>query len=198
MGNSLPNLERTNQETTLRRWGMACLLTGVTIVGAHFAVPLPFTPVPITFQVFAVLLSGLLLGSRWGALAQVQYLMLGLLNAPVFALGKFGLGVFLWPNVTGGYLLSYPIAAFVAGWIVERSQKSRGGEDVPLSAYCLASTVGLAVIYTLGCSWLALLSRPMLLPMTAVLAGAGWFLFWDAFKALAAIGIARNLRSRNR
>ena len=73
----------------------------------------PFSPVPFTLQVPAVVLSGLLLGPRYGALAQAIYLLVGAVGVPVFAEFKGGLGVLLGP--TGGYLLSYPIAAAVAG-----------------------------------------------------------------------------------
>lgn len=180
--------------TTAQNWRLALLMTGVTALCAQLSAPLPFTPVPVTLQVFAVLLSGLWLGKRWGAVAQLQYVALGLLGAPVFALGRSGLGVLFWPNVTGGYLLSYPLAAFLIGWLVERGHAD---ESAPrqLRRSLLACAAGLGVIYGLGCTWLALLSRPMLSPFAAFLAGAGWFLVWDGVKALAAIAVAQKLAS---
>src|ERR687897_3048574 len=92
----------------------SALMAAVTAVAAQIAVPLPFSPVPFTLQVLAVILSGLLLGPRYGALAQAIYLLIGAVGVPVFAQFKGGLGVLLGP--TGGYLLSYPIAAAVAGF----------------------------------------------------------------------------------
>src|SRR5215218_2077423 len=85
----------------------------VAAVAAQIAIPLPFSPVPFTLQVLAVILSGLLLGPRYGALAQVVYVLLGAVGVPVFAQFSGGLGVVLGP--TGGYILSYPLAAAVAG-----------------------------------------------------------------------------------
>ena len=172
-------------------WRMALLLTGATCVCARLSASLPFTPVPITMQVFAVLLSGLLLGGRFGALAQAQYLLLGLAGAPVFALGRSGPGVLF--GLTGGYLLSYPLAALAVGWIAGRNKGERdtGGG---LARQALACAVGLAIIYSCGCGWLALLSRPMLSAASAALLGAGWFFLWDLCKAALAILTTRCLR----
>ena len=89
------------------------LMAAVTAVAAQIAIPLPFSPVPFTLQVLAVILSGLLLGSRYGALAQAIYVLVGAVGVPVFAQFSGGLGVVLGP--TGGYLLSYPLAAAIAG-----------------------------------------------------------------------------------
>ncbi len=87
------------------------LMAAVTAVAAQIAVPI--FPVPFTLQVLAVVLSGLLLGPRYGALAQAIYLLVGAIGVPVFAEFRGGLGVLLGP--TGGYLLSYPLAAAIAG-----------------------------------------------------------------------------------
>ena len=89
------------------------LMAALTAVGAQISIPLPFTPVPFTLQVPMVVLSGLLLGVRYGALSQVVYLLLGAIGLPVFAKFSAGLGIILGP--TGGYLVSYPFAAAVAG-----------------------------------------------------------------------------------
>lgn len=184
---------RSNPDATFQqRWLLATLLTGVTALCAQLAAPLPFTPVPVTMQVFAVLLSGLLLGGRWGAVAQAQYLALGMLGAPVFALGHSAPALF---GPTGGYLWSYPVAAFLVGWIAERATRADRPQK-QIRGQLLACGVGLGVIYSFGCAWLALHSQPMLsLPMAFVL-GAGWFLFWDAVKALAAVGIANAWKRR--
>ena len=82
--------ERVKTDSFVTRWMQATLITGLTCVCARLSVPLPFTPVPVTMQVFAVLLSGLLLGRRWGTVAQLQYLLLGVMGLPVFALGRSG------------------------------------------------------------------------------------------------------------
>jgi biotin transport system substrate-specific component len=89
------------------------LMAAVTAVAAQIAIPLPFSPVPFTLQVLVVILSGLLLGPRHGALAQVVYVLVGAVGVPVFAQFSGGLGVVLGP--TGGYILSYPLSAAIAG-----------------------------------------------------------------------------------
>ena len=91
------------------------LLTGLL---AQIEIRLPFTPVPLTGQTLAVLLSGAILGSRRGFLSQVLYLSEGALGLPVFAGGGYSVVHLLGP--TGGYLWSFPLAAGLLGWLVER------------------------------------------------------------------------------
>ena len=86
-----------------------------TAVGAR--VEIPHQPVPYTLQTFFVLLAGALLGKRNGAVSQFLYLSMGLVGLPVFSAGGFGLAKILGP--TGGYLLSFPVASFVVGYLVE-------------------------------------------------------------------------------
>src|SRR5256886_10060400 len=90
---------------------------------ARVTLPLPFTPVPLTLQNFGVLLVGLALGRRGGFAALVLYLVEGAVGMPVFnPAGLGGLAQLLGP--TGGYLLAYPFAAALAGWIMERGRKT--------------------------------------------------------------------------
>lgn len=117
----------------------------LTAIGALVRIPLPFTPVPITLQTFFVLASGIYLGGRDGALSQVLYVALGAAGLPLFA-GESGLGHALGP--TGGFLLAFPIAA----WLVGRSL--RPGERLVRAAMVLVAAD--AVIFVLGASWLAI------------------------------------------
>ena len=96
----------------------AALFAALTAAVAWFEIPLPFTPVPITLQTLVVLLSGAMLGSYYGALSMLLYIAVGALGLPVFAGGASGIGVLLGP--TGGYLFSYPVAAFAIGKMLER------------------------------------------------------------------------------
>lgn len=162
------------------------MMTGLTIISARFAVHIPQTPVPITLQVFAVLLTGLLLGPRWGSLAQLQYLALGAFGLPVFAAGGVGIGTIL--GLTGGYLVSYPIAVCVMGWIARPE-----GEGSTLSRQALACVAGLAIIYGLGCAWYAAMIHASL--VAVVLPGALIFVAWDSVKAAAAIAFARGIQA---
>jgi biotin transport system substrate-specific component len=121
---------------------------------AHIAIPLPFTPVPITGQTFGVLLVAVLLGSRRGMLTCVLYLLEGIAGLPVFQpLGAPGPLRLAGP--TAGYLLAYPPAAFVAGWLVERIAAHR---FISFASARLAAALifGEAIIFLGGCAWLAL------------------------------------------
>jgi biotin transport system substrate-specific component len=142
----------------------------LTAVTARIAIPLPFTPVPVTLQVLAVLLSGLILGSRAGAGSQLAYLAAIAAGAPLTASGLGGIAAFVAP--TAGYLVAFVPAAFVAGWLVEQfRQKGRWA----LIGYFAASLCGVFIIYLGGVSWLAFLLgdlptaiRQGLLPFIAV------------------------------
>ncbi|NLX36504.1 MAG: biotin transporter BioY, partial [Chloroflexi bacterium] len=94
------------------------LFAGATAVSARINVLTPLSPVPLTLQVLVVLLSGLLLGPRDGLLAQLAYLQAVLLGAPATASGLIGPAAFVGPSA--GYLLAFPAAAFVAGWLAQR------------------------------------------------------------------------------
>ena len=122
----------------------------LTIVAAQVSVPLPFTPVPFTLQPMIVLLGGAALGSRLGLSSQVLYLVLGLAGLPVFAASPVlpqGFARLLGP--TGGYLMSYPLAAFLTGSLAERGFGRRYLTSV------LAMAAGLAIIFTCGVAWMA-------------------------------------------
>jgi biotin transport system substrate-specific component len=125
-------------------------VTVLTIVAAQVSVPLPFTPVPFTLQPMVVLLGGAALGSRLGMTSQILYIAVGLAGLPVFAASPVlpqGFGRLLGP--TGGYLMSYPIAAFVAGYLAER------GFDRRYLTSVVAMGAGLAVIFACGVAWMA-------------------------------------------
>jgi biotin transport system substrate-specific component len=130
------------------------------VLCAHIMIPLPWTPVPITGQTFGVLLVAVLLGARRGAITLILYLLEGAAGLPVFQpLGLPGLARFAGP--TAGYLFSYPAAAFVTGWLVERSAKlgnaREGGSWLAGLPLIGALISGEAIIFTCGCAWLALL-----------------------------------------
>lgn len=166
----------------MQGWRGAVLFTGLMALSAHTAFPLPGTPVPATMQVFTVLLAGLVLGPLWAGVSMVQYLLIGAVGLPVFAPGPLGTAAIF--GATGGYLISFPIAAMVAGLASGRSEKW-------MAEACAAS---IAVIYTAGCGWLALSFHPHLAVLQAIALGAGWFIVWDAVKACAAIAAARYMR----
>ena len=158
------------------------LMAAVTAVAAQITIPLPFSPVPFTLQVLAVILSGLLLGPRHGALAQVVYVLVGAVGVPVFAQFSGGLGVVLGP--TGGYLLSYPLAATIAGLAAHAAANATRRRA--LLASFVWGCAGLAIISALGATWLVVVTQ---LPFAAALAqGVLPFVPFDLVKvALAAL-----------
>ncbi len=130
-------------------------VTVLTAVAAQVSVPLPFTPVPFTLQPMVVLLGGAALGSRLGMTSQVLYLLAGIAGLPVFAASPvLPQGFLRLLGPTGGYLLSYPFAAFVAGWLAER------GFDRRYLTSVLAMGAGLAVVFAGGVAWLAWFAQP--------------------------------------
>jgi biotin transport system substrate-specific component len=126
----------------------------LTAAAAQISVPLPFTAVPLTFQPMVVLLGGLALGSTLGLASQVLYLAAGIAGLPVFAASlTLPPGALRLLGPTGGYLLAYPIAAFVVGYLAERGFSRRYATSV------LAMLAGLAIVYLCGATWLGLFAR---------------------------------------
>jgi biotin transport system substrate-specific component len=149
-------------------------MAAVTAAAAQITIPL--SPVPFTLQVLAVILSGLLLGVRHGALAQTVYVLVGAIGVPVFAGFKGGLGILLGP--TGGYLISYPLAAAVAG--LAAHTVARASRRRALWTGFLWGCAGLAVIYALGATWLAVVAG--LSPTEALATGVLPFVIFDLVK----------------
>ena len=127
----------------------AALVVGfalLTAAAAQVRVPLPFTPVPVTGQTFAVLLAGAALGSRAGAASQGLYILLGLGGLPFFQGGNGG-----WEYASGstmGYLLGFVVAAAAIGYLAERKQ------DRTIATALPAFLAGTVVIYLFGVTWL--------------------------------------------
>jgi len=123
--------------------------TALVAVCAHISFPLPFTPVPLTLQTFAVILVGLALGPVAGFSALALYLVEGAAGLPVFSpQGPGGIAQLLGP--TGGYLFSYPLAAAAVGWTVRALPH--------LSRFTRAAIAGMAatiIIFALGAGWMA-------------------------------------------
>jgi len=165
----------------LRMVVLASLMAALTAVGAYIHVPIG--PVPIVLSTLFVILSGLLLGSRWGLTSMGLYLLVGAIGLPVFAGGKGGFAHFMGP--TGGYLFGYVLASWLTGFISERSRGL-------LVLDILAVIIGSIVIYALGVPWLKMVAR--LSWSKALMAGVIPFLIGDTIKACVVVVLARSVR----
>jgi len=170
------------------RAGAVAFVTVLTAIAAQVSIPLPFTPVPFTFQPMIVLVGGLALGARLGMSSQILYLALGMAGLPVFAASPIlppGVARLLGP--TGGYLMSYPFAACLAGYLAER------GFDRRYTTSVVAMSAGLAVIFLVGVSWLGFVVQPSRGVAGALAAGFYPFVLPDLLKLLAAAGVMPGL-----
>ena len=162
---------------------------------ARVTVPLPFTPVPLTLQNFGVLAVGLLLGSRRGFAALALYLVEGTFGLPVFSPSSIlggGIAHILGP--TGGFLMAYPLVAFVAGWVYEQSSKQSSERSSRRFGWAVLSSVAAElVLFAGGLSWLAVLTHSISL---AIRFGLYWFVFAEVIKVLMAAGVAARWHQR--
>ncbi len=170
------------------RAASVALFVALTAAAAQVSIPLSFTPVPLTLQPMVVLLGGAVLGARLGMAAQILYLVLGIAGLPVFAASPvLPQGALRLMGPTGGYLMSYPFAAFLAGWLAER-----GLDRHYLTSLC-AMACGLAVIFFGGVMWLAFFARPAVGLGGALRAGLYPFMPLDVFKLLVAAVVTPTL-----
>ena len=144
----------SSQTPELRMMVFASLFAALTAAGAYIHIPIPFSPVPITLQVFFVLLAGSILKSKWGSLSMIVYILLGIAGLPVFAGGSSGIGVLLGP--TGGYIIGFVLAAYFIGKLSERTENPTGSG---LLANALNMSAGVLVIYLCGIFQLMMIAK---------------------------------------
>lgn len=154
------------------------LFTALTIAGAQIVIPIG--PVPFTLQVLFVLLSGMMLGSKLGALSQIVYVIMGAMGFPVFAGFRGGLVHLIGP--TGGFLLAFPIAAYIAGL---------NNDKFKFSSFLTKGSLGLGVIYLLGWGWLAIYLKD---PLKSFFVGVVPFIMVDFIKLLLATYITMKFK----
>lgn len=178
----LMTLPLKQTQLQVARWVGVVIFCLLTVISARLRVELGL-PVPFTLQVLTIILAGLVLGSRDGAISQIAYLSLIALNMPVDT-RMMGAAAFAGP--TAGFLVGFPVMAFVAGWLAER-----GGNRLVLR--WLAGIVATVVLYLFGATWLKLS-----LSMTwaqAWAAAAAPFILMDLLKALIAAALAEGGRA---
>ena len=175
---TVASLLRPSEKTWAGFYDIGLIFAGSFLIAlsAKVQLLLPFSPVPITGQTFAVLMIGALLGSRRGSLAVLAYLIQGAAGMPVFAFGG-GFAVLLGP--TGGYLIGFIPAAYLTGWLADK------GWDRRIGTTLLVMIFGNIAIYTCGLLWLICL---MGLSAKVFTVGVYPFIIGDLLKiALAAV-----------
>lgn len=168
---------------TTRQAILIALFAALIAVLAQLAVPLPFTPVPVTMQLVGVMLAGAVLGRRGAVLAVISYLLLGAAGAPVFSLARGGLQIIIGP--TGGYLWGFIPCAFLLGLL--RDNKPRHG----IAAIFAVALLGLSLVYLTGTAQLALVMKYS--PYQAFLAGTLPFIPADLLKVTLACTLSLKL-----
>jgi len=183
MANTVDHTLSTGQERALEAARRVALVVGASLfvaLGAHLTIPLmPLTPVPLTVQNLAVLLVGLLLGSRRGFAALALYLIEGAAGLPVFnPSGPGGIAQLLGP--TGGFLMVYPLVAFVAGFLFERGAKT-------FRRAAMAGLVAEILLFASGLTWLYMFTHSL---AKAAYLGLYFFVAAEVMKVMFAAAIA--------
>lgn len=161
----------------------SALFIAVTAVCSWISIPIPGTSVPINLATFAVILAGLMLGSRDGAIAMLVFLALGAIGVPVFHSFTGGMGIVFGP--TGGFLIGYIALAFFAGLATKESKH-------PVRNYILFTVIGEVVLYALGSAWFIFQAGSNI--QTALMACVVPFLPGDAVKMVLAYLVAGRLK----
>jgi len=175
----------TPQERAFEATRQVALVVGASLfiaLCAHITIPLmPLTPVPLTVQNFAVVLVGLMLGSRRGFAALMLYLAEGAVGLPVFSVSSVGLyGFAQLFGPTGGFLLAYPFVAFLAGFIFERGTKN-------FVRAAIAGLLAEILLFAGGLSWLYVYTHSL---AKAAYLGLYWFISAEVIKIMFAAAIA--------
>lgn len=176
MNVTVADLLRPSEKRLAGLYDVTLIVGGSLLIGlcAHIKMWLPFSPVPVTGQTFAVLMLGLLLGARRGCLAVLAYIIEGAAGLPVFAAG-LGPAALLGP--TGGYLFGFIPAAYITGRLAEKGWDRRFGTTV------LAMIFGNLAIYSFGLLWLGILTG---FSYTVLTLGLYPFIIGDSFKIILA------------
>lgn len=163
---------------------LVALMATLTTIGAYISIPLG--PVPFTLQTFFVMLSGMLLGSKKGALSMIVYVSMGLVGMPVFANGLSGLSILAKP--TFGYLLGFIIASYVIGKLTEMTKEKENQK----MWFTVIPFVGMFIIYLVGVPYLFMIFNTLITPdspinfATALKYGFTPFVLIDSIKAIIA------------
>lgn len=181
--------ERFNESSTITKIVFSFLMACITGLMAQIIIPLPWTPVPITAQTFAVLCSGLFLGKRYGCLSQILYIVLGIAFIPWFGGMTGGLDIVL--GSTGGYFVGFIIASYFIGYITEKYANARNFTRM----FAVIGVANFALIYIPGliglAAWAYLTQGAVLGVVDLLLMGLVPFVFGDLIKIAGTAGLSK-------
>ena len=181
--------ERFNESSTITKIVFSFLMACITGLMAQIIIPLPWTPVPITAQTFAVLCSGLFLGKKYGCLSQIIYIVLGIAFVPWFGGMTGGLDVLL--GSTGGYFIGFIIASYFIGYITEKYANARNFTRM----FAVIGVANFALIYIPGliglALWTYLTQGAVLGIVDLLLMGLVPFIFGDLIKIAGTAGLSK-------
>ena len=182
-------LKRRDELILVYRIGLALTFACLTGLAAQIRIPLPFTPVPVTGQVLAVLLSGVMLGSIYGGLSQVFYILFGVIGIPWF--NGFSGGFSVISGITGGYIIGFIPAALMIGWLTDRYNITK-----KFHFQMLLMAIGIGIIYAIGALQFSLVMNTSLsntLKMAVIP-----FIPVDLIKAVIAAGLSASMLSNQK
>lgn len=170
---------------TVKQLAIVGLMTAIICVMAPFALPIPFSPVPISLGTLAIYFVLTVLGLKFGTISVIIYILLGLAGLPVFTGFRGGPGTLFGP--TGGYIIGYIFMALICGFFIDK-----WGNKILLCF--LGMILGTAALYVFGSFWLAF-QLSYTLPQ-AFMAGAIPYIPGDLIKLVIAVAVGRQLRKR--
>lgn len=178
-----------NESSLANKATLALFMALITGIMAQIIIPLPWTPVPITGQTFAVLMAGIFLGRYWGGISQVIYIALGVIGVPWFTGMTSGYGVFL--GSTGGYLIGFILAALFLGHLTDKYVNARSFTPMLL----LMLFANFALIYIPGLiglgAWMYFVKGSMPTIWSLLVMGLIPFIIGDLFKISGAAALTK-------
>ncbi|WP_053956060.1 biotin transporter BioY [Inediibacterium massiliense] len=171
------------EKYSLKEICITSIFTAITAVLSQIAIPIPFSPIPFAPQIFAIYLSGIILGKKLGCLSQMIYVVLGGMGLPVFSNFSGGMQSILGP--TGGFIISFPIIAYIIGYVSENN-KSIWMKSVILS-------FALFVSYSMGIIQLSIVTKMSIQKSTFLMLP---YIPLDIVKIILAYGIGTKVKKR--
>ncbi|MEG2789609.1 MAG: biotin transporter BioY [Romboutsia sp.] len=163
---------------------ICAMFASITAILAQISIPIPFSTVPLTMQVFAVTISGVILGAKKGFISQLIYVMVGAIGIPIFAQMSGGLGIIF--GYTGGFIISFPIIALLIGYVSEKYEK------IP---YIMISMIlALCINYMIGTIWYSFIAGVSMIEGFIVCVAP--FIISDIIKISLATTIGINIKRR--